>query len=218
MSPRRLLASAFAVALLAAATARAQSLAALLQDAAGQPVEHAVLSLKPLDAPLPPAPAAPATGVEIAQIGEQYRPYVTAVRAGTSVEFPNKDDIQHHIYSLSKAKPFEKPLYDSGASESVLFDRPGVVTLGCNIHDWMVAYVVVLETPYFAVSSPDGRVALPALPPGRYALEVWHPRLAAPVAREITVAADATTAETLALKLKPDRRVRRAPAAESKAY
>ena len=80
-----------------------------LADAAGKPVPDAVLSLVPLDAPIPKS--APPAGVEIAQIGEQYRPYVTPVRVGTTVEFPNKDDIQHHLYSVSKPKPFEKPLY-----------------------------------------------------------------------------------------------------------
>lgn len=195
---------------------RAGEVAATLTDAAGKPVADAVLSLTPLDAPAPNT--APAAGVEIAQVGEQYRPFVTPVRVGTLVEFPNKDDIQHHLYSVSKPKPFEKPLYESGASESVLFDKPGVVTLGCNIHDWMVAYVVVLETPWFAKSTAEGRVSVADLPAGRYRLDLWHPRLAAPVTREIAVAADGSAAEAFQLKLKPDRRIRRAPTGEAKGY
>lgn len=198
------------------AAARAGEVAATLTDAAGKPVADAVLSLMPLEAPVPATP--PATGVEIAQMGQQYRPYVTAVRVGTVVEFPNKDDIQHHLYSVSKPKPFEKPLYESGASESVTFDRPGVVTLGCNIHDWMAAYVVVLETPWFAKSTAEGRAAVAGLPAGRYRVDVWHPRLAAPLSREVAVAAGGTTSETLQLRLKPDRRIRRAPTGEAGAY
>lgn len=205
-----------AVALLAAAV-RAGDLSALVRDAAGQPVADAVVSLAPLDAPAPPY-APDKHPVEIVQSGKQYRPYVTPVRAGTRVDFPNEDSVQHHIYSVSKPKPFEKPLYESGASESVLFDQPGVVTLGCNIHDWMVAYVVVLETPWFAKSDEAGRAAVTGLPAGRYALEVWHPRLAAPVRQEVRLAESGALEQAFELRLKPDRRVRRAPSGESKSY
>jgi plastocyanin len=196
--------------------ARAADFSASLGDPSGAPVAHAVLSLTPLDAPAPATP--PATGVQIAQTDRQYRPFVTPVRVGTVVEFPNKDDVQHHLYSVSKPKPFEKPLYESGASETVLFDRPGVVTLGCNIHDWMVAYVVVLETPWFAKSDAGGRVAVAGLPAGRYRLDLWHPRLAAPVTREISLADGDAAAEKFELRLKPERRIRRAPAGESGPY
>jgi plastocyanin len=205
-----------ALAVLALPAARAADFSATLSDSAGKPVADAVLSLSPLDAPAPATP--PASGVEIAQVGQQYRPFVTAVRVGTVVEFPNKDDIQHHLYSVSKPKPFEKPLYESGSSETVLFDKPGVVTLGCNIHDWMAAYVVVLETPWFAKSDAQGRAAVAGLPAGRYRVDLWHPRLAAPVAREVSLAADASPAEKFELRLKPERRIRRAPTGESGAY
>ena len=196
--------------------ARAADLSATLRDPAGKPVADAVLSLTPLDAPAPATP--PATGVEIAQVGQQYRPFVTPVRVGTTVEFPNKDDIQHHLYSVSKPKPFEKPLYESGASETVLFDRPGVVTLGCNIHDWMAAYVVVLETPWFSKSDSQGRAKVAGLPSGRYRIDLWHPRLAAPVTREVSLSAEASPEEKFELRLKPERRIRRAPTGESGPY
>lgn len=215
-APRLALLLALVLAPLAAA--QAGSLAASITDTAGKPLADAVVSLAPLDAPAPaPSPDA-APRVEIAQLGEEYRPYVTPVRLGTEIEFPNKDKIQHHLYSVSKPKPFEKPLYESGASETVLFDRAGVVTLGCNIHDWMAAYVVVLETPWFAKSGEDGRAAIAGLPAGRYRLDVWHPRLGATVSREVVVTADAALEEKFPLRLKPDRRLRRAPAGESKAY
>ena len=207
---------AFLALALGGALATAGEVSATLTDAAGKPVADAVLSLTPLDAPAPATP--PATGVEIAQIGEQYRPYVTPVRVGTVVEFPNKDPIQHHLYSVSKPKPFEKPLYEGGSSETVTFDKPGVVTLGCNIHDWMVAYILVLETPWFAKSSAEGRVAVAGLPAGRYRLDLWHPRLASAITREVTVADATPLAEKFELRLKPDRRIRRAPVGESKTY
>ena len=208
----------FALALAATthSAARAATVSATLSDPVGKTIADAVLSLTPLDAPAPATP--PAAGVEIAQAGQQYRPFVTPVRVGTTVTFPNKDDVQHHLYSVSKPKPFEKPLYESGASETVLFDRPGVVTLGCNIHDWMAAYVVVLETPWFAKSGPEGRATVAGLPGGRYRLDLWHPRLAAPATREISLAADASAEEKFELRLKPERRIRRAPTGESGAY
>lgn len=196
--------------------ARAAGFSVSLVDSAGKPVSDAVLSLTPLDAPVPKT--APAPGVQIAQSGQQYRPYVTPVLVGTEVEFPNKDDIQHHLYSVSKTKPFEKPLYESGSSETVLFDRPGVVTLGCNIHDWMIAYVLVLETPWFAKSGAEGTASLAGLPAGRYRAEIWHPRLPAVERREVVLVDDQPRTESLQLKLKPERRLRRAPGADSKTY
>ncbi|MEO0055293.1 MAG: hypothetical protein RLZZ50_1240 [Verrucomicrobiota bacterium] len=209
--------SAFLAAVLLATAAGAGDLSALVRDADGKPVADAVVSLVPLDAPAPPG--APETHpVKIAQSGKQYRPHVTPVRAGTKVDFPNEDAIQHHIYSLSKAKPFEKPLYEGGSSESVVFDKPGVVTLGCNIHDWMIAYVVVLETPWFAKSDEAGRASVAGLPAGRYAVEVWHPRLAAPVRQELSLTGGGALEQAFELRLKPDRRLRRAPSGENKGY
>jgi len=198
------------------------AVAVVVRDAKGALVADAVVSLVPLDAPVPPPGAtAPA---EIAQEDEQYHPFLTIVRVGATVLFPNKDRIQHHLYSVSEAKRFEKPLYAPGAHETVVFDRPGVVTLGCNIHDWMVAYVVVLETPWFARTGPDGAAQLSA-PPGRYRLDVWHPRLidprsrraqSVPVSREVRLPAGGP--EEFALTLAPDRRIRRAPADNSTRY
>ncbi|HYC71274.1 MAG TPA: methylamine utilization protein [Opitutaceae bacterium] len=220
---RRLLLPTFAFLSLAAAAQAADASARVtLKGPKGEPVADAVVSLIPLDQPAPPA--APAGRAEVAQEDEQYQPYLTIVRTGTTVEFPNRDRIQHHLYSVSDAKKFEKPLYAPGAHESVTFDRPGVVTLGCNIHDWMVAYIVVVETPWFGRSGADGAAAVSA-PAGRYRIEVWHPRLidaktrrpAPPLQREVTLGADGWS-EEIALPLAPDRRIRRAPADKSSRY
>lgn len=187
---------------------------ALVRTAEGKPVADAILSLTPLDGqalPADPAPTAPAA--RISQIGQEYEPLVTPIRTGSPIEFPNLDTVQHHIYSVSKPKRFEIPLYDRGRTEIVVFENPGVVTLGCNIHDWMLAYVVVLDTPWFAKSSTEGRAALANLPAGRYRLDLWHPRLAKPITREITLAAaPAAAPEEFTVTLRPDRRLRRAPA------
>jgi len=201
------------VAVLAAAAVPGATVNVSLVDAKGAPVADAVVSLTVAGAATPPA-AGPA--VEIVQKNQTFIPYVTAISVGTAVVFPNEDNVQHHIYSLSKAKRFEKPLYAPGSRESVIFDQPGVVTIGCNIHDWMVAYIVVLPTPYFAKTGADGRVALAGLPPGSFRLEVWHPLLPAPQDRTLTLAADAT--ESFVLALKPDRRIRRAPESKAGGY
>lgn len=186
----------------------------VVRDAKGEAVADAVVSLHALDASAPPPPAA--GPVEIAQKDQEFLPYVTAVRAGSEVVFPNLDTVQHHIYSLSKAKRFEKPLYAPGMHESVVFEQPGIVTLGCNIHDWMLAYVVVLPTPYFAKSDATGSLQL-TVPAGRYRIEAWHPRLAAPDVREASLGPGAPPLE-FTLKLKPERRIRRTPEGKTGGY
>jgi plastocyanin len=113
----------------------------------------------------------------IDQRDKQFVPYVTAVQVGTPVLFPNSDNIRHHVYSFSPAKKFELPLYSGLPAEPVVFDKVGFVTLGCNIHDWMIAYVAVLPTPFFQVTGNDGRAVLKDLPPGHYTVETWHPAL-----------------------------------------
>lgn len=216
MSPaRRLLITGLLFA--GVAFANAADLQVALKTAKGEPVTDAVASLTPLDGTALPDLATPPPVLEIAQQGQEYLPYVTPLRVGTRVEFPNRDQIQHHLYSLSKAKRFEKPLYAPGAHESVLFDQPGVVTLGCNIHDWMIAYVVVLPTPYFAKTGPNGGTTLAGVPAGRYRLEIWHPRLTKPDVRELTLT-DGGAREEISLALKTERRIRRAPESSAGGY
>ncbi|WP_068826207.1 methylamine utilization protein [Pseudomonas sp. BMS12] len=142
-----------------------------LRDGQGQPLENAVFSLRGAG----PAPAA-AQGV-MDQRNKQFLPRVLAVRTGTSVKFPNSDNIRHHVYSFSPAKRFELRLYQGTPSEPVLFDKPGLVVLGCNIHDWMLGYVYVTDDPWFAVSDERGHVRL-ELPAGTYQVSLWHPQVA----------------------------------------
>ncbi len=150
----------------------------------GETVADAVLALIPLDGPVP---LVPGTKGEIAQDNQEYTSYVTVVQAGSTVFFPNKDTVQHHVYSLSKAKKFELPLYNPGRAESFVFDVSGVVTLGCNIHDWMLAYLIVVPTPYYAKSDGVNPTRL-AAPAGRYQLQLWHPRMAAAITEAVTLA------------------------------
>ncbi|MDX1299553.1 MAG: methylamine utilization protein [Pseudomonas sp.] len=149
----------------------AASLQAELRDSQGQPLANAVLSLRSTAS----APMAPATAI-MDQRSQQFAPNVLAVRSGTSVMFPNSDNIRHHVYSFSPAKRFELRLYQGTPSEPVTFDTPGVVVLGCNIHDWMLGYVYVTDDPWFAVSDEHGRLSLEQLPAGAYTASLWHPQ------------------------------------------
>jgi plastocyanin len=154
---------------LAAPAAWADTLNVKMLDQAGKPLADAVVMAVPAR-PLPPGKP---RAVAIEQKDREFLPFVTAVQVGTQVTFPNKDPLLHHVYSFSPAKTFEIKLY-TGDSPSVLFDKPGPVALGCNIHDWMEAYIYVSPTPYFARTDERGsaRVSLPA---GAYTLQAWHP-------------------------------------------
>ena len=187
-----------------------------LADAKGRAIADAVVSLVPLDAPARVTP--PAAPLEIMQQNEEFVPYVTALVVGTAVSFPNRDTVQHHVYSLSLPKKFELPLYAGESKAAIVFDQPGVVALGCNIHDWMAAYVVVLATPWFARTGADGRGMIGAVPAGRYRAEVWHPRLARTETRELVVAGAAPEPLGFTLALKPDRRIRRTPLSDGGGY
>jgi plastocyanin len=110
----------------------------------------------------------------IDQIHKEFIPPLLPISVGTEVRFPNHDQIHHHVYSFSRTKNFELPLYKGEDAPPVLFDKAGVVKIGCNIHDWMSAIILVLPTPYYAVTDETGRFTLGNLPPGVYTLACWH--------------------------------------------
>jgi len=143
-------------------------------DGKGGPVEDAVAALK---ADSQAETAANAKNVQIIQKDKEFIPRVTIIQSGTSIEFPNRDTVQHHVYSFSQPKHFDIPLYRDTTPKPVLFDKPGVVVLGCNIHDWMKAYIYVTDTPYFSKSGPDGIIKISNIHEGKYKLAFWHPRL-----------------------------------------
>ena len=144
-------------------------------DAAGKPLANAVVFLESRDAKAAVKPAPPA---EIAQADRQFVPQVTVVPVGTAVAFPNRDTVRHHVYSFSAVKKLEIKLYVGTPTAPVVFDQPGVAVLGCNIHDNMAAWVVIVDTPWYGQSAVDGRVAWPQVPAGSYRLRSWHPSLA----------------------------------------
>lgn len=141
-----------------------------VSGAAG-PLPDAVVTLAPAGGQLP---VKPMSGVEIAQAQKQFQPRVTVVTVGTPVSFPNFDTVRHHVYSFSPVKTFELKLYAGVPREPVVFDKPGVAVLGCNIHDQMAGWVVVVDTPLFARSAANGRATLENVPAGRYTMQVWH--------------------------------------------
>ncbi len=194
----------------------ASSLSVTVKDAKGALVSDAVVYAKSSA-----TAAHPGERAVIDQQNKQFIPYVTAVQVGTAVMFPNKDNIRHHVYSLSPAKRFELPLYAGVPAEPVVFDKEGFVTLGCNIHDWMIAYVAVLATPYFQITGRDGHVLLKDLAPGKYVVAVWHPLLRGrPDASAQRVDLRQGDAKQLlfSLDLKPDFRTRRAPGLSNGGY
>jgi plastocyanin len=194
--------AALALAVAATGQAVAGTIEALVLTPAGQPVQDAAVVLEPLS----PAHLKGHPTAAIEQRGREFVPYVTIVQTGTSVDFPNNDTIRHHVYSFSAPKKFEIKLYAGKPGQPVVFDKPGEVVIGCNIHDWMEAYVLVVETPWFAKTSGDGKVVIPNVPAGHYRLQLWHPQQKAlPPSREIEVGT-APARLKLALDLKPRER------------
>lgn len=157
--------------LVVAGQVNAGSLDARVSTPAGKAVEDTAVVLEPVSDVLPGSPAA----ATIAQQDREFIPFLTIVQAGAAIEFPNRDPFKHHVYSFSRAKPFELKLYAGKPAKPLIFDKPGEVALGCNIHDWMEAYVLVVNTPYFAKTAVNGHAIVDNVPPGRYRLKLWHP-------------------------------------------
>jgi plastocyanin len=208
---------AFIALAIAATAVRAQTveIAATVVNERGQPVADAVVVAVPADGSLR-LPARPRETV-VDQVDKEFLPKVQAVLVGTSVTFPNNDNVRHHVYSFSPTKRFELPLYAGVPAQPVVFDKAGVVVLGCNIHDWMVGYIYVSESPYFAKTGKDGKAMLTDMPARSYVVRVWHPQQKA--GEETTVKTVDTTRTRRTdvdwtLQLKPEARVRRAPSAE----
>ena len=196
-----------------AITAQAQTagIGVTVIDEQGRPVSDAVVVAVPSDGSVR-LPAR--TREEIDQVDKEFSPKVKAILVGTSVAFPNKDKVRHHVFSFSPAKRFELPLYAGVPAQPVVFDKPGIVVLGCNIHDWMVGYVYVSESPYFAKTPADGKLVLSDLPARSYVVRVWHPQLDADeetTRKNVDLSRLRHVDVTWTLKLKPEVRVRRAP-------
>src|SRR5689334_15014578 len=158
---------------LAAAPAQAATLVITVQTSDGHPLQGAVVIAHPLDGPArKPQPIK----AVMDQVNRAFAPDLLVIPVGSTVTFPNSDSVSHQIYSFSPAKRFQLPLYRGTPYSPVHFDQAGVVTLGCNIHDEMLAYLVVTDAAYFGRTDRDGAFTA-EVPRGRYKVAIWHPRL-----------------------------------------
>ncbi len=140
-------------------------------DSAGKGHPNVVIYFEPKQASTTISDIAPAI---MDQIDTQFVPHILAVQKNSMVQFPNSDSIKHHVYSFSAAKTFELQLYKDFKADPLLFANEGVVELGCNVHDWMLGYIFVVDTPYFGKTNAKGEWVID-LPEGDYSLKVWSP-------------------------------------------
>lgn len=161
----------------------------MVVDDSGSPVADAVVAL--YGSETPDSEITVDMTAEVDQRQRQFVPYVTAVRTGTKIHFPNSDNIRHHVYSFSPAKRFELRLYHGSTAEPVQFDQAGKVVLGCNIHDDMIGYIYVVATPFFAVTEGEGVAAFTQLPHGEIRYEIQHPQLAESATGKLSATAGA---------------------------
>jgi plastocyanin len=155
---------------------QASTLVGEVNDQAGRPLADTVIVVTPTSGmPANPTVASPVTpSVVLDQHNREFIPHVLVIHSGTEVIFPNHDNTRHHVYSFSAAKRFEIKLYKNMPPNPIRFDMPGVAVLGCNIHDWMLGYVYVTDSPYFTKTDSAGRWSL-ELPPAAYTISFWHP-------------------------------------------
>ena len=181
-------------------------------DRDGRGIEDAVVTASPAAGKAVSA-AKPAV---MDQRDRAFVPRVLVVSVGSRVEFPNNDSVSHQVYSFSPAKRFQLALYKGETHPPVMFDQPGLVVLGCNIHDSMVGYIYVTPAPYFGTTDASGTVKLKDLPNDDYQIVVWSPYIADPPAslsRSARVEADGAASEriqlTQPLRARPEPRPRR---------
>jgi plastocyanin len=185
--------------------AQAETWQVKVTDNDGEPIAQAAVYVSSQTSP--PKSVKPKE-IIIDQIDKEFVNHLTVVRTGTPVSFPNHDKIRHHVYSFSAAKVFELPLYQGSPAKPVVFDKAGVVNLGCNIHDWMSAYVLVVDSPFFALTDSHG-IARLELPDGPdYVLSAWHPQLKGLAPDTLTIAANTPHNAGLVLTMNLKKNVR----------
>jgi plastocyanin len=198
--------TAAACALLLPAIAMAARLDVKYVTVDGKAIDGAVVVIRNAN---PAVTLAKPVAATMDQINRSFTPHVLIVPTGSSVAFANSDVVSHQVYSFSSTKKFQLPLYKGKAPSPVVFETPGVVTVGCNIHDQMSAYVFVVDAQYFGRTDKAGTWSVAELPPGDYQMKVWHPRsreMRALVEQTVKVSASGssiTLREPQALKLRP---------------
>jgi plastocyanin len=179
----------------------AAQLSVRVVDASGRPVRDAVVTLYPAGNAVRPPRAA--GRFIVSQRNLQFQPFLTIVPVGADVSFPNLDPTKHHVYSFSAAKKFELKLFAKDQSRTVHFDKPGVVALGCNIHDQMSAFIVVTDSMWTARTNAQGMVSFADAPNTPARLNVWHPYIRAPGGQLQQAVAAAQRTASFQVRLRP---------------
>ena len=204
-------AGALAIALCVSA-AHAGTLLALASDRDGQALANVVVSVKPIGRAVPTGAT---QDIIVAQENATFKPYISVIRTGSSVVFANRDNMEHHIKSFSSSKPFEIAVHKPGDTPApIRFDKEGAVVVYCILHDWMRAYVYVVDTPWYAMSAASsGMARIENLPPGEYEVTAWHPDLGQykpPLVQKLMINAVGTAEAMFKFDFKP-RVLRQAP-------
>lgn len=198
-SPTALAASTLFV-LHAACSAHAASLTVQVSDSSGAPLADVIVVATAQAGKAPPAVL---KTIEIEQRGLKFLPLVSVIQTGSRIAFPNNDRVRHHIYSFSPAKKFDQKLYSGVAAATQLFDKAGTVVLGCNIHDRMIAYIKVVDSPLFAKTDAVGVARITVPGGGRYAVSAWHYNMSGPEAVQNAAPGDGDRPLAFTLALKP---------------
>lgn len=205
--------------MLVSLASQAQNLEVTITDQEGMPLENAVIELLLDEAER--ASYMQSANSSVDQVDKEFVPTVTVISAGSDVSFPNSDDILHHVYSFSQPKTFNIPLYGRGENDDYHenFPSAGVVEIGCNIHDWMLAYIYVAESGLASLSDTEGVATLSSTLSGDYQLRVWHPQASEEeLVYSVSLSPDQTTTLAISLELQRDRRIRRAPGSSGRRY
>lgn len=174
-----------------------------LTDNSTKPIENVVVQLIP-GTTIEGAPLLDEAIMD--QVNKQFLPRILVVQKNSQVRFPNSDSIKHHVYSFSPAKVFELQLYKGLNADPLLFSKTGVVELGCNVHDWMLGYIYVVDTPYFAKTNDKGTLSL-TVPEGEYRLVIWNPRIQDPsesLTQQVSITTDILIEHKLIKDLLPN--------------
>jgi plastocyanin len=195
---------------------QAASLTVKVRTYQNEPLPDAVVFLETAGTTSMPMPAG--GHFEIEQKNKMFHPFVSVIPVGARVMFPNRDGIGHHVYSFSPPRKFQLPLSEHESTDTITFDQPGLVTVGCNIHDWMVAYIYIVATPYHAITSAEGLAVVENLPDGEYELHLTHPGIKSgtDMIRHINTATE--TSLEFTLEIKPEYLWRPAPQDDEDSY
>ena len=196
--------SSFVLLLGAAPLPPAAGVSVAVRGPNGQPIANAVVTIRLVGRPTPPPRIG--TSYAVRQQNIQFNPFLLVVPINADVSFPNFDQVRHQVYSFSPTKRFELKLYAREQNRTVRFDRGGPVSLGCNIHDQMTAFVYVTDSAFTAKTDASGNVSLAGVPQGAITISVWHPYLRAPgnqVSRQINLGGGARETFTVALRMPP---------------